>query len=327
MTASRLVLAVTLTTGLLAAPLAQAQQVGKVYRIGILGTRTNPTFSPASDPHDKAFLDGLQELGYILGQNLAIEVRTIRDPDGPGALVASKVDVILAPNTPTVLAAKKVTSTVPIVFYAAADPVGDGLIVSFARPGGNATGLTTSASELSAKRVELIREIVPKVSRIAVLIHPDYAQAKRALVATEAGARVLGVQIQPVEAREADEFPSALTAAASGRAGALIVLPHPTFFRERERLAELALTRRLPLISEYRDFAAAGGLVGYGPSLVDHARRAATYVDKILKGAKPADLPVEQPTKFELVINLKTAKALDLTIPPSVLARADEVIQ
>jgi ABC-type uncharacterized transport system substrate-binding protein len=207
MTASRVVLAVTLTIGLLAAPLAHAQQAGKVYRIGLLKTRT-PTFSPVSDPHDKAFLDGLQDLGYILGQNLAIEVRTVeREPDGPGALVASKVDVILAPSTSPALAAKKVTSTVPIVLYT------------------------------------------------------------------------------------------------SGRAGALIVLPHPTFFMGRKLLAEFAVTRRLPLISEYRDFAAAGGLVGYGPSLVDLARRAATYVDKILKGAKPADLPVEQPTKFELVIN------------------------
>jgi ABC-type uncharacterized transport system substrate-binding protein len=306
---------------------AGAQPAGRVYRIGVLNNRT-PTFSPESDQFDRAFLQGLHELGYVLGQNLALEVRTVeREPDGPGALVASRVDVIFASSTPTALAAKKATSTIPIVFCTAADPVGDGLIASFARPGGNATGLSTSASELSAKRLELIREVVPKVNRIAVLINPDYVQSKRALAATEVGARVLGVQIHPVEAREADDFPGALTAATRGRAGALIVLPHPTFFRERKRLAELAVTHRLPLISEYRDYAAAGGLIGYGPSLVDLFRRAGTYVDRILRGAKPGDLPVEQPTKFEFVINLKTAKALGLTIPPAVLARADEVIQ
>jgi putative ABC transport system substrate-binding protein len=173
----------------------------------------------------------------------------------------------------------------------------------------------------------LIREVVPRVERIAVLIRPDYAQAKRALVATEAAARILGVQALPVEAREAVDFPGALAEATRLGAGALIVLPHVTFLRERNRLAELAVTHRLPLISEYREWPAAGGLISYGPNLRDLLRRAGTYIDKILKGAKPADLPVEQPTTFELVINLKTAKALGLTIPRSVLARADEVIQ
>ena len=312
---------------LLAAPLgAEAQQAGKVYRVGVLNNR-GPTFTPESNELDRAFLQGLQELGYVLGQNLAIEVRAVeREPDAPGALVASRVDVIFAANTLLALAAKKATSTIPIVFCTAADPVGDGLIANLARPGGNATGLTTSASELSGKRLELIREVVPMVDRIAVLIQPDYAQARRALVATEAAARVLGIQILPVEAREAADFAGAFTVATRGRVGALIALPHPTFFRERQHLAHLAVGHRLPLISEYRDFAAAGGLMGYGPSLVGLFRRAGTYVDRILKGAKPADLPVEQPTTFELIINLKTAKALGLTIPPAVLARADEVI-
>jgi putative tryptophan/tyrosine transport system substrate-binding protein len=304
----------------------RAQTAGRTYRVGLLNTRS-PVFSPDSDELDRAFLQGLHELGYVLGQNLSIEVRTVeREPDGPGALVTSKVDLIFAPSTPSAQAARKATNTIPIVFCTAADPVGDGLVASFARPGGNATGLSTSASELSAKRLELTREVVPKVDRIAVLTHPDYAQAKRALAATEAAARVLGVQTLSVAAREAADFSDAMTEVTRGGASALIVLPHPTFFRERRRLADLALMHRLPLISEYRDYAAAGGLIGYGPSLIDLFRRAAAYVDRILKGAKPADLPVEQPTKFELVINLKTAKALGLTIPPSVLARADEVM-
>jgi putative ABC transport system substrate-binding protein len=321
-----------LATALLVSILAvlhvtDAQQASKTYRVGLLAART-PIFRPDSDELDRAFLDGLQEVGYVLGQNLSIEVRTLeREPDGPGALVASKVDVIFAPTTSVAQAAKKATNTIPIVFCTAADPVGDGLIASFARPGGNATGLSTSASELSAKRVELIREVVPQVNRIAVLTHPDYAQAKRALVATEAAARLLGVQVLSVAARDAPDFSGAFTEAIKGRAGAVIVLPHPNFFRERKRLADLAVTHRLPLISEYRDYAAAGGLMGYGPNLVHLFRRAAGYVDRILKGARPADMPVEQPSKFELVINLKTAKALGLTIPPVVLARADEIIQ
>jgi putative ABC transport system substrate-binding protein len=316
-----------LALALLAAPLAaEAQQAGKVYRMGVLLYSFTPTFPRPSNPLDRAFMDGLQELGYVVGQNLVIELRTV-DRDGAGALVASGVDLIYAPTTPAALAAKKATSTVPIMFSTAADPVGDGLITSLARPGGNATGLSTNASELRAKRLQLIKELVPAANRIAVLSMPDDPQAQRGLVATEAAARVLGVQIQPVEAREANDFPGALTAATSGRAGALIVLPHVTFFNERKRLAELAVTHRLPLISELREFAAAGGLMDYGAHLRDQVRRAATYIDRILKGAKPADLPVEQPTKFELVINLKTAKTLGLTIPPSVLARADEVIQ
>jgi putative ABC transport system substrate-binding protein len=276
---------------LVAALVTDAQQASRTYRVGLLNART-PTFRPDSDELDRAFLQGLQEVGYVLGQNLAIEVRTVeREADGPGALVASKVDVIFAPSTLLAQAAKKATSTIPIVFCTAADPVGDGLIASFARPDSNATGLSTSASELSAKRMELIREVVPRVNRIAVLTHPDYAQARRAFAATEGAARVLGVQVLSVAARDAANFSGAFTEATKARAGALIVLPHQNFFRERKRLADLAVTHRLPLISEYREYAAAGGLMGYGPNLADLFRRAAGYVDRILKGARPADMP------------------------------------
>jgi putative tryptophan/tyrosine transport system substrate-binding protein len=232
----------------------------------------------------------------------------------------------MAPTTPAAQAAREASETIPIVFCATADPVGDGLITSLGRPGGNATGLTTIASELSAKRLELLREVVPQIAHVGSIRYPGYAQAVRAQASTEEAARPQGVQIHAMESREG-EYEVALAKMSRERMGAVILLPHPFYFRDRKQIAELALKYRLPTIYEYADYPAAGGLMSYGPSLPDNFRRAATYVDKILKGAKPADLPVEQPTKFELVINLKTAKALGLTIPQSVLARADEVIQ
>ncbi len=245
-------------------------------------------------------------------------------------LVALKVDVIVAPNTPAALAAKHATRTLPIVFIGAGDPVTSGLVTSLARPGGNVTGLSVLSTELVGKWLELLKQAVPGVSRVAVLWQPgamDERTDKEMQKEAEVAAQALGVRLQFVEARGPADFDRAFSDMTRARAGALTVRPAPMFISERRRLVDLAAKNRLPAVYAWREFVDAGGLMAYGPNLADLYRRAATYVDKILKGAKPADLPVEQPTKFELVINLKTAKALGLTIPPSVLARADEVIQ
>jgi putative ABC transport system substrate-binding protein len=245
-------------------------------------------------------------------------------------LVALKVDVIVVAGTPASLAAKQATRTLPIVFATAADPVGSGLVTSLARPGGNITGLSILSPELVGKRLELLKQAVPGVSRVAVLWQPgghDERTDKDILKDAEVAARALGVRLQVVEARGPEDFDRAFSDMTRARAGALTVLTGIMFLNERRRLVDLATKNRLPTVYPYREFVDAGGLMAYGPNLADLYRRAATYVDKILKGAKPGDLPVEQPTKFELVINLKTAKALGLTIPQSVLGRADEVIQ
>jgi putative ABC transport system substrate-binding protein len=245
-------------------------------------------------------------------------------------LVALKVDVIVVAGTPASLAAKQATRTLPIVFATAADPVGSGLVTSLARPGGNITGLSILSPELVGKRLELLKQAVPGVSRVAVLWQPgghDERTDKDILKDAEVAARALGVRLQVVEARGPEDFDRAFSDMTRARAGALTVLTGIMFLNERRRLVDLAAEKRLPAVYGGRDFVDAGGLMAYGPNLADLYRRAATYVDKILKGAKPGDLPVEQPTKFELVINLKTAKALGLTIPQSVLERADEVIQ
>jgi putative ABC transport system substrate-binding protein len=311
----------TLAGGLLAAPLvADAQQAPKVSRIGWLAD------NPANSPHVlEAFLQGLRDLGYVEGRNLVIEYRALA-----AELVALKVDVIVGPATANALAAKQATRTIPIVFPAAADAVTSGLVTSLARPGGNVTGLSFLGPELIGKRLELLKQAVPGVSRVAVLWQPGVL-GKRAdkdiLKAAEVAARALGVRPQFVEAREPADFDRAFSDMTKARAGALTVWTTPMFFSERRRLVDLAAKNRLRAVYPWREFVDAGGLMSYGPDLADMFRRAATYVDKILKGAKPGDLPVEQPTKFELVINLKTAKALGLTIPPSVLGRADEVIQ
>jgi putative tryptophan/tyrosine transport system substrate-binding protein len=316
---------------LLAAPLAtEAQQAAKVPRIGYLG----PTL--AANPHMvEAFLQGLRDLGYVEGRNVVIEYRSAegkleRYPALVAELVALKVDVIFVPGTPAAVTAKQATRTLPIVFAAAADPVADGLVTSLARPGGNVTGLSGFSPELVGKRLELLKQAVPGVSRVAVLWQPggqgertDKDMLKRADVA----ARALGVRLQVVEVRGPADFGRAFSNMTRARAGALTVLGTPMFFTERRRLVDLAAKNRLPAVYGTRDYVDVGGLMAYGPNTADLFRRAATYVDKILKGAKPADLPVEQPTKFELLINLKTAKALGLTIPPSLLGRADEVIQ
>jgi putative ABC transport system substrate-binding protein len=315
-----------------AAPLAaEAQQAAKIARIGWLGA--NPALG--RDMQD-AFLQGLRDLGYVEGRNLVIEYRDAegkadRLPALAAELVALKVDVIVVGGTVAALAAKQATRTLPVVFASVGDPVTSGLVTSLARPDGNVTGLSNLNVELVGKRLELLTQAVPGVSRVAVLWQPGALgerTEKDMLKAAEVAARVLGVRLQFVEARGPDDFDRAFSDMTSARAGALTVLPPANMFlREHRRLVDLAAKNRLPAEYTSREFVDAGGLMAYGPNRADLFRRAATYVDKILKGAKPGDLPVEQATKFELVINLKTAKALGLTIPQSVLARADEVIQ
>ena len=321
----------TLSGGLLAAPLAaEAQQAAKVARMGIL------TINLAAAPHlTEAFLQGLRDLGYVEGRNVAIEYRDAggkvdRLPALAAELVALKVDVIVSANTLGTLAAKQATKTIPIVFIGAADPVQSGLVTSLARPGGNATGLSALNPELVGKCLELLTQAVPGVSRVAVLWQPGAVgerTEKDTLKGAEVAARALGVRLQFVEARGPTEFDRAFSDMTRARADALTVLGSAMFNNERRRLVDLAAKNRLPAVYSGRASVDAGGLMSYGPSVADLLRRAATYVDKILKGAKPGDLPVEQPTKFELVINLKTAKALGLTIPPSLLQRADQVIE
>jgi putative ABC transport system substrate-binding protein len=317
--------------GLLAAPLAaDAQQAGSVARIGYLSPHL------AASPHlPEAFRQGLRDLGYVEGRNVVIEYRSAegkpeRLPALAAELVALKVDVIVAPGTPQALAARQATRTLPIVFATAADPVGSGLVTSLARPGGNVTGLSILAPELVGKRLELLTQAVPGVSRVAVLWQPgghDERTDKDILKEAEVAARALGVRLQFVEARGPADFDRAFSDMTRARVGALTVLTGIMFLNERRRLVDLAAKNRLPEVYGGRDFVDAGGLLSYGPNLADLYRRAATYVDKILKGAKPGDLPIEQPTKFELVINMQTAKALGLTIPQSLLLRADELIQ
>ena len=321
----------TLAGGLLAAPLAaEAQQAAKVPRIGYLAN------NPAGSLHlTEAFLQGLRDLGYVEGRNLVIEYRAAegkwdRFPALAAELVALKVDVIVAANSLAVLPAKQATRTIPIVFTAVPDAVGSGFVTSLARPGSNVTGLSGLSPELGGKCLELLKQAVPGVSRVAVLWHPGaYGERteKDMLKAAEVAGRALGMRLHFVEARGPADFDRAFSDMTRARAGALTVLTSGMFFNERRRLVDLAAKNRLPAVYLWREGVDAGGLMSYGANIADLYRRAATYVDKILKGAKPADLPVEQPTKFELVINLKAAKTLGLTIPPSVLGRADEVIR
>ncbi len=315
----------TVSLSFFVAPLVpDAQPTGRNPRIGILRPGSPP------DPLLDAFRQGLRELGYEEGRNISIEYRWAegRDERLPGLaadLVRLKVDVIVA-GAGAVEAAKHATTTIPIVMPVSGDPVRAGLVASLARPGGNITGLTSLSGELPGKWMELLKEILPRVSLLAVLWDPasDPSQVKT----SEIAARSLGVRLHVLKVGRGGDFEPALADARNHDAGALIVLGSPFFYVHRTRLVELAAKRRLPTIYAQREFVVgSGGLMSYGTDFHHQFRRAATYVDKILKGAKPADLPVEQPTKFEMVINLKTAKALGLTIPPSVLARADEVIQ
>jgi putative ABC transport system substrate-binding protein len=316
---------------LVVAPLtAKAQQAAKVARIGYLESNLTAT------PHlREAFLQGLRDLGYVEGRNLLIDYRDAegkleRLPKLATELVGVKVDVIVASGTLAALAAKQATKALPIVFSPAADPVQSGLVTSLAHPGGNVTGVSLLYSDMVGKWLEQLKQAIPGVSRVAVLRQPG-AFGERAekdiLKGAEGAARELGMQLQFVEARGPADFERAFLEMTSASASGLTVLSSNMFVSERRRLVDLAARNRLPAMYNVREYVDAGGLMAYGPNLAQLRRRAAIYVDKILKGAKPADLPVEQPTKFELIINLKTARALGITIPQSVLGRADEVIQ
>ncbi len=318
---TRAAFAVVLILGLLAAPLA-AQQAGKLPRIGYLAWG----FPPPSDPWREPFRERLRELGYVEGQNIAIEYRwaeerSDRAADLAAELVRLRIDVIVAWVTTTVRAAQNATRTIPIVMGAVADPVGAGLVASLGRPGGNTTGPSMMTLDIAGKRLELLREVLPSVSRVAFLFSPK--TGRRFVEETHVAAQRLGVRIQPVGVGDPQELEGAFAAVLRERAGALIVEP----ILVPDRIVDFATRHRLPTISDYRSFPEAGALMSYGANARELHRRTADYVDRILKGAKPADLPVELPTKLELVINLKTAKALGLTIPPSVLARADQVIE
>jgi ABC-type uncharacterized transport system substrate-binding protein len=323
-------LIVMLTLAMFAAPLTGgAQQTVKIPRIGVLQVGT-----AAGNQHlFDAFKQGLRERGYVEGQHVVFERRlgegrSERVREAAAELVRMKVDLIVTSTDQGIAAVKQKTQTIPIVMANSTDPVGTGFVASLARPGGNITGNSAMSPELSGKRLELLREVVPRLSRVAILWNPDIRGAVIDYRETENAARSLHLQLQSVEVDRADDLDRALSAVTAGRAEALIVpAVSPLFFANRRQIVSFAQKSRLPSIYGTQDFADAGGLMAYGPNAADQWRRAATYVDKILKGARPAELPVEQATRFELVINLKTAKAIGLTIPPSLLQRADHVIQ
>jgi putative tryptophan/tyrosine transport system substrate-binding protein len=304
----------------------RAQQGEKVYKIGVLS-------AGSSDPGGRSIVaDALRKLGYIEGKNLTFERRYAEDrldrlPGLAAELVSVKVDVIMAAGTLAPLAAKRATSTIPIVMMAAGDPVGSGLVASLAHPGGNVTGMSLMAPDLGGKRLELLKELLPGVSRVAVLWNAANPYSALVFKETLGAARTLGVEPQSLEIREPPDLDGALEAATGQHADALIAVEDPLTVDLRKKIAEFAADHRLPAIAGVRVFADSGVLMSYGADLADIIPRSVVYVDKILKGAKPSDLPVEQPTKFELVINLKTAKSLGLTVPPLLLARADEVIE
>ena len=303
--------------------LAEAQQAKKVSRIGILAN--------VSAPPIDAFRQGLRDLGYVEGQNLTIEQRYAEDnrdrlPELAAELVRLKVDVVVAVGLTTPYAAKGVKS-IPVVMGYSGDPVEAGVVASLARPGGNVTGMTFFAAVLAGKRVELLKEAVPTVSRLAVLANPGHPGEQLELRETQRAAQALDMKLQYLTVRTPSEFKDAFDAITKERATALITFPDARTMAQRKEIAEFSAKRRLPSMFGWAEFVEAGGLMSYGPNLLDSWRRVAVYVDKILKGAKPADLPVEQPTKFEFVINLKAAKQIGLTIPPNVLARADRVIK
>jgi putative tryptophan/tyrosine transport system substrate-binding protein len=322
-------LAVVLAVSLLLASLiAEGQQANKVYRLGFLSSQTAATLSPMVNP----FSQKLRDLGYTEGRNLAIEYRWAegryeRFPALARELVRLDVEVIVTPDgVPPALAAKAATRTIPVVFFAG-DAVESGLVQSLARPGGNLTGVSGLTAGLDAKRLEILKEAVPAAARIAVLWNPEnltgVPQRNRMALAAEA----LKVQLRMLEVRSPGEIDSAIAAAVRDRSDALLVLADPTLTSQRKRIVDVATRARLPVGGMFRTFAEVGALVSYGPNVVEIAQQLAVYADKILKGAKPADLPVEEPTKYDLIINLKTAKALGLTISPSLLLRADQVIQ
>jgi len=311
---------------LMAAPLgAEAQEAGRVFRIGSL----SPAGSPALE---EVFLDAMRGLGYVEGRNLIVERRYAdnhleRLPALAAELASLKVDVILATGTVAPLAARKSTTTIPIVIWSTGDPVGSGIASSLARPGGNATGLTIDSPELASKRLQLLKEMVPGLARVAVIWNAANPYAAVVLKETQQAARLLGIAVESIEVRSPLDFDGAFGALVKARPNGLVVVEDPLTFSERGRIVNFAATNRLPAMYGMKEFVSAGGLIAYGPDYPDLLRRAAAFVDKILKGAKPGDLPIEQPTKFGLVINLNTATALNLTVPQSLLLRTDEVIR
>jgi len=315
-----------ITVGLLAAPLAvEAQTVGKIWRVGVLGNSPSPHL-------DDAFRKGLRDLGWFEGRNISLlsrysEGRNERLADLAAELVALNVDVIVAWAAPEAGAAKQATTKIPIVFLVHGDPVGVGHVASLARPGANMTGLSQMHPQLTAKQLELLKRAVPSISRVAVLWNVTSRAKRLDMEEAQSASRALGVTLQSREVRSLDDFEGAFAATKRERPDALMTLADPVTYTQRTLIAEFAARERLPAMYALREFVEAGGLMGYGVDLRDLFRRGASYVDKILRGAQPANLPVEQPTKFELVLNLKTAKALGLTIPPSLLARADQVIE
>ena len=324
----RLVLA--LMAGALTAPFASfAQQPAKIARIGFL----HPASSQVLSTRLQAFRDGLRELGYVEGKNLQLEVRwgegkLERLPTLADELVQAKVDVIVAATSPSVVAARQATQTVPIVMPVSSDPVGDGLVASLARPGGNITGLSLMAPELGQKRLQLLQETFPKVSRaVAVLWNPAYVGMRARFEQAQVAAPAAGLTVRSVEVRDTHELDVAFEAIIREHPDGLLLLADPFTFSQRARIVEFGAEQRLPVIYESSDFVDVGGLISYGPNINDMYRRSATYVDKILRGAKPADLPVEQPTKFEMAVNLRAAKALGIKFPESILLRADKVIE
>jgi putative ABC transport system substrate-binding protein len=325
MTALRLLLVIVATVGLLAGSPATAQPAG-ISRIGWLGNGSPRATAP---PDLEAFRRGLRERGWIEGQTVTIESRWAegtpdRLPALVGELVQLKVDVIVLSGTAAIRAAQSVTRTVPVVFVVLADPVAAGLVGSLARPGGNMTGVASQFETLITKQVELLKEAVPTLSRVAVLHRPELAPTM--YTAVETATRQLGLAARFLKVADVADFEPAFRAARAESAGAIHVLPSPFFNAQRRRLIELAARYRLPAFYEFREYVEDGGLMSYGPSILEMFRSSASHVDRILKGARPGDLPIERPTTFELVINLKTAKALGLAIPPAVLGRADQVL-
>jgi putative ABC transport system substrate-binding protein len=310
-------------------PMSGSAAAPKVARVGILWPGARPV---GVDPYFEAFRRGMQELGYVEGTSVIFEHRygdghRDRLQEAAGQLVRQPVDVIVAPGTTRARIARDATATLPIVMVAIGDPVETGLVASFARPGGNVTGVTAVSSELAAKRMGLLKEILPTIKRVGVLFNPADLSKPFDLDHSVAAAPALGLTLRPVELRSAAGVDVALTTLAAERVDALVVLPDSLTLSQRGRIAQAAVQRRLPAMYAFHEFADAGGLIAYGPNLRQMWHRAATFVDKILKGVSPASLPVEQPARFELVVNLATAKALGVTIPPSILLRADRVIE
>jgi putative tryptophan/tyrosine transport system substrate-binding protein len=307
---------------------ARAQQAGKIPRVGFMGNSTAALEANLVAP----FREGLHELGYQEGRNIVIEYRWAegkyeRFPALVAELLAVPADVIVTAGTPATLAVKKATSTVPLVMIAVGDPVGTGIVPSLARPGGNITGLSSIAPDLEGKRLELLREVIPKLSHVVLFINPLNTFHMVSVQQAFAAAQALGIKLQPLEVRTSGELEAAFAAIVRQKPDALLILADRIFLHDRKRMMDFATEHRLPSVNAYRELVEAGGLMSYGPSYEDMHRRAADYVDKILKGAKPGDLPVEQPTKFTLIVNLKAAKAIGVDVPPILLTRADEVIE